>query len=225
MYSLSNRSPNGSISTEHLLAALDYLVERSHLGFVSIEVACLIDERLPPYGVIKTSDVVGHAADIGLLSRVAQDGEKKLFIHVAALDLLGLDASELSGDYGVELTVVAALMQRYSTGNHPAIGRLFRAAAAIMTLVEAEVNESQVARLAECAVANQHNSSTAMFFWLEEADLGLEVAKAEGFVEPPADGSTRAPDHSLTDRGRAWLSGNGSAFAENVKAIELKGVL
>jgi DNA-binding PadR family transcriptional regulator len=74
-------------------------------------------------------------------------------------------------------------------------------------------------------VGNQRGPSTAKAFWLAESQLGLQVAKAEGFIDESTDGSLRITDYTLTDRGRAWLTRDGSPIAASVRNIELRGVL
>lgn len=214
------------VTRGHLIITLEYLVERSANGMVTSEVVDAIDEELPAHGGVATSAVVEHARALGLISAtIDSDGFAKFFIHAAALDLLGFDIEAMHGSEEAELHVLAGVFagyQREADGNN---GRVWRAAASLMLLLDAEVGPEQIAKLGERALGNQQGPSTAKAFWLGESQLGLQVGKAEGFIDEPADGSLRITDYRLTDLGRAWLAGDGSPIAASVRSIELRGVL
>lgn len=215
------------VTRGHLVIALDYLAERSTNGMVASEVLHTIDGDLPAHKGVASSAVIEHARALGLISAVIdRDGFAKFFVHAAAVDLLGLDIESVHGSDEPEPRVLAGVFASYQQNEGDSNnGRMLRAAASLMLLLDAEIGPEQIAKLGERAVGNQMGSSTAKTFWLAETQLGLQVGKAEGFIDEPADGSRRITDYTLTDRGRAWLTGDGSAIAASVRSIELRGVL
>jgi len=214
------------VTRGHLVIALEYLAERSTKGMVASEVLDTIDVNLPAHEGVASSAVIEHARALGLISTVIdRDGVAKFFVHAAALDLLGLDIGAVHGDDEAELHVLAGVFASYQHDGDGNNGRVWRAAASLMLLLDAEVGPEQIARLGERAVGNQQGPSTAKAFWLAESQLGLQVGKAEGFIDEPADGSLRITNYRLTDLGRAWLAGDGSPIAASVRSIELRGVL
>lgn len=214
------------VTRGHLIITLEYLAERSGSGMVAAQVVDTIDEYLPAHAGVATSAVVEHARAVGLISAVIdRDGFAKFFIHAAALDLLGLDIEVVHGDDEAELHVLAGVFASYQHDADANNSRVWRAVASLMLLLDAEVGPEQIARLGERAVGNQQGPSTAKAFWLAESQFGLQIGKAEGFIDEPADGSLRITDCRLTDLGRAWLAGDGSPIAASVRSIELRGVL
>lgn len=214
------------VTRGHLVIALDYLAERAANGMVPSEVVDTIDDDLPAHEGVASSAVIEHARALGLISTVIdRDGFAKFFVHAAAVDLLGLDIESMHGSDEPELHVLAGVFASYQHDGDDNNGRIWRAAASLMLLLDAEIGPEQIAKLGERAIGNQRGPSTAKPFWLAETQFGLQLGKAEGFIDEPADGSLRITDYTLTDRGRAWLTGEGSAIAASVRSIELRGVL
>lgn len=214
------------VSSDHLLITLEHLVEHSTRGYVPWEVVDSIDDVLPAYAGLITSDLCKHAQSIGLISCVANRTKiEGFFVHAAALDLLGLDATEVYGDCVEECSAVVSLYDLYTREGNRENGRVWRAAASVMLLLDTELSSDRIHALSNRSIADSSACNRANTFWSLELQFGLQLALAEGFIEPASDGLSRLLDHQLLEAGRTWLTGEGAAIASSVSTIELRGVL
>lgn len=217
------------IPPAHMLMTLDHLVSISQEGYVASGDLARIDAALPGRHGLSSSSVVEHALDLGLLSEAfAPNGSMEVRVNAPALQLLGLDADRVYGNWEAEMGFVRHLF-RVSESHHynrhaRRQGRLWRAATSVMVFLETGLDIWWLHDLAARPIADPNRIHDSEMYWQVENDIGVAIADEAGMLAKPTVDADYMLDFWVTEAGRAWLNGDGRLIADSVRAIELKGI-